>query len=518
MKISEQQIGDGFPKMVCYYPIVQSERSLALITRAERFLEIAGQFTKETFISWVEVVPTQIEINLKENLLRRDSRTKELYLNFSPELSAILREVHYLKLMQEPDIPEVVLKLDEKNELYQQYITNLNSTVTWYNKIKKTAKDVEFNLIANEVKDIDKMITVGEENLNWESEALWEYMIKLHTLVGNLQGHLQKCQNNLNEIKNILVPFARQPLFERKDGRKDTFLAIDERTEKLEKRKTDIKVATDRILQLLEENMNLFQMTDKQENEKWIQYIDHIDVVVESYLYQSVGCSLGYIIEHMDPGNNLPPLFESQLKLMEPDIVFIPSLDSSDPEGLKSLITGLINDAVETSAIVKRFSKIKTVSYKEEIEANQDIVDIKNDILSNIDKVIEESYEFCDNYQTYSYLWLDDREQYLDQFLTYGRQLNNEELDYLGMNDPLAPKPSPPKMEHFREQIDNFENLSNQVETIKEAEIFNNWFKVDVRPFKQALLNTIRKWGNMFKDHLVTTVTTSLCDLSNFIR
>uniref|UniRef100_A0A6P7G4P0 Dynein beta chain, ciliary-like n=1 Tax=Diabrotica virgifera virgifera TaxID=50390 RepID=A0A6P7G4P0_DIAVI len=389
------------------HPIVQSERSLALIARAERFLEIAGQFTKETFISWVEVVPTQIEINLKENLLRRDSRTKELYLNFSPELSAILREVHYLKLMEEPDIPEVVLKLDEKNELYQQYITNLNSTVTWYNKIKKTAKDVEFNLIANEVKDIDKMITVGEESLNWESEGKYY-----------------------------------------------------------------------------------------------------------SYFY----CSLGYIIEHMDPGNNLPPLFESQLKLMEPEIVFIPSLDSSDPEGLKSLITGLIDDAVETSAIVKRFSKIKTVSYKEEIESNQDIVDIKNDILSNIDKVIEESYEFCDNYQTYAYLWLDDREQYLDQFLTYGRQLNNEELDYLGMNDPLAPKPSPPKMEHFREQIDNFENLSNQVETIKEAEIFNNWFKVDVRPFKQALLNTIRKWGNMFKDHLVTTVTTSLCDLSNFIR
>ncbi|CAH1184540.1 unnamed protein product, partial [Phyllotreta striolata] len=500
------------------HPIVESQTGCDLIARAEKFLDIARSFTRQTFALWAEAAPAQIESNLKKNILRRDPRTKELFLNFSLELTAILREVHYLKLMEEPDIPEVVLKLAERNETFQQYTTNVSSTVTWYNKIKRTSKEVEFNLIEKDLVEIDKMITVGEEQLNWESEALWEYMIKLHMLVGNLQGRLQKCQVNLDEIKNILVPFARQPLFERKEGRKEACLALDERTEKLEKRKADIKVATGRILQLLEENMNLFQMTDKQEDEKWLHYIDYTDKIVSNYLYQSVGCSLGYINEHMEPSNNLPPLFESQLKLMEPNITFIPSLDTSDPDGLKSLITGLINDIIDTSAIVERFSKTTAGSYKEEIQANEDIVEIITDIMSNIDKVVEESYEFCDNYQSYAYLWLDDRDQYLHQFLNYGRQLTNDELEYLGMQDPMAPKPNPPKMEQFREQIDNFENLSNQVETIGETEIFHRWFKVDVRPFKQALLNTIRKWGNMFKDHLVTTVTSSLCDLSNFIR
>lgn len=47
---------------------------------------------------------------------------------------------------------------------------------------------------------------------------------------------------------------------------------------------------------------------------------------------------------------------------------------------------------------------------------------------------------------------------------------------------------------------------------------FYRWFKVDIKPFKHALLNTIRKWGNMFKEHLVNTVTNSLCNLSQFIR
>lgn len=42
--------------------------------------------------------------------------------------------------------------------------------------------------------------------------------------------------------------------------------------------------------------------------------------------------------------------------------------------------------------------------------------------------------------------------------------------------------------------------------------------QVDIRPFRQALLNTVRKWGNMYKEHLVNNVTSSLSDLANFIR
>lgn len=182
---------------------------------------------------------------------------------------------------------------------------------------------------------------------------------------------------------------------------------------------------------------------------------------------------MGYINEHMDASNNLGPLFESQLKLMEPDIVFIPSLEPSDSHGLKSLIISLITDIISTTATVERFAITDSISYKEEIESNQDIIDIKADILNNIDKVIEEAYEFCDHFQNYSYLWLDDREQYLDNFLTYSRQLSNEELEWLAINDPLAPKACQPKMEQFREQIDNFENLTTEVEKLEEEEIFH---------------------------------------------
>ncbi|CAH1986860.1 unnamed protein product [Acanthoscelides obtectus] len=439
-------------------------------------------------------------------------------MNFEPKLLAVLREIRYLKLTGQENISEDILKISEKDQILQKYISVLTATVTWYNTVKKSSREVEFHLIENDILKIDEMVQIGEKDLNWESTDIWTYLTDLHLLIGNLHNNLQKCQDNLQAIKNILVPFARHPLFERKDGKKDGFLDIQNKEEILNKRKTDLMNASVEVRRLLDENMQIFGMRDKQDDKKWIQYEDYIDDIVTNYLYQSVGCCLGYINEHMDPSNNLAPLFECQLELLEPNIVFTPSLDPNNPKGLRCFVKDLIDKITETIVVVDRFSKKKTIPYIDEIVSNRDIVDIKEDILKSIDKVIEEAYQFSENFDNYSYLWLDDRHEYLYEFLNYGRQLTAEELEYISLKDPLAPKPSPPRMEQFREQIDNFENIWSEVEKMKESEIFHNWYKLDVRPFKQALLNTIRKWGNMFKEHLVNTVTNSLSDLSQFIR
>ena len=34
------------------------------------------------------------------------------------------------------------------------------------------------------------------------------------------------------------------------------------------------------------------------------------------------------------------------------------------------------------------------------------------------------------------------------------------------------------------------------------TKVFNGWLQCDCRPFKQALLNTIKRWSFMFKRHL----------------
>lgn len=91
-------------------------------------------------------------------------------------------------------------------------------------------------------------------------------------------------------MRNLLIPFARQPLLERKDGKKDTVLCIEEREERINKRHADISNATDQISVLLNQNMKMFEMVDKQDSTKWINYVNYIDKIIVNYLYQSIGC------------------------------------------------------------------------------------------------------------------------------------------------------------------------------------------------------------------------------------
>ena len=42
---------------------------------------------------------------------------------------------------------------------------------------------------------------------------------------------------------------------------------------------------------------------------------------------------------------------------------------------------------------------------------------------------------------------------------------------------------------------------------LEQESILKTWFKIDSRPFLQALLNDIKKWSYMFKQHLIDHVT-----------
>ena len=53
------------------------------------------------------------------------------------------------------------------------------------------------------------------------------------------------------------------------------------------------------------------------------------------------------------------------------------------------------------------------------------------------------------------------------------------------------------------------------MDEIAGTEIIDVWFRVDARPFKQALLTTIKRWSHMFKQHLIDHVTNRWVILTN---
>lgn len=267
---------------------------------------------------------------------------------------------------------------------------------------------------------------------------------------------------------------------------------------------------------LLKENQGYFGMNET--DASWQEYVTFVEEIVLRNVLLMTGVSLGYIVEQMYPLNNLAPLFESRLELLDPSLVFVPSLDPNDPDGFNNLLSQLIDDIMRMSFLFKSLKKNERENYMAAIAENPDINDMRHEILEGVEKVVEDAAEFCNGFERYSYLWLDERDKCMEIFLEYGRFLDQDELDLIVMKDDAAPLPSQPTIEAFREQIDNYESLFAEIEKIAPFQVFNAWFQVDVRPFRQSLLNIVRKWGNMFKNHLVDRVTSSLIDLANFIR
>lgn len=59
--------------------------------------------------------------------------------------------------------------------------------------------------------------------------------------------------------------------------------------------------------------------------------------------------------------------------------------------------------------------------------------------------------EFRDSLEPYSYLYVDDRKEFMRQFLLYGHVLTTEEIEVYG--DDGVPE-SPPTLDNFKEQVD----------------------------------------------------------------
>ncbi|XP_055848919.1 dynein beta chain, ciliary isoform X2 [Episyrphus balteatus] len=500
------------------HPVTTTEEALAIIERYQQLMEKLATCKSSVFQEWSEQIPEQIEKNLENSLIARNPTNNMLILNFSPTLFSILREVHYLKQMEIEGIPEVATEFAEKNEIYRTYTLNLEKTIDWYNAIQLNSSPVELILIQKEVEQIDALVITGVEELVWNSENITEYLQRLREPVAALQNRMNHTQGNLTQIHHIMSAWAKVPLFERKDSKKDTVLCLDERSDRTTKRYAEIRAASKQIHELLEDNMIQFNMKDRQDDQMWIDYVSFVDNIVYENILKTVGVSVGYLAENIDIENGYAPLFESRLELVEPDLKFVPSLEPEDPHGFNSMLIELMRDILKMANLIQRLKKSDKKTYGELVSLNQDIIDMRREILNGVDKVMEEASEFCHRFERYSYLWLEDREECMSLFLEYGRVLDPDEVDMIMAKDPSAPEVTAPTIEAFREQIDNYESLFTEIEAISPFQVFNSWFQVDVRPFRQALLNTVCKWGNMFKEHLVDRVTNNLMDLSNFIR
>lgn len=131
---------------------------------------------------------------------------------------------------------------------------------------------------------------------------------------------------------------------------------------------------------------------------------------------------------------------------------------------------------------------------------------------------MEKAIDFIKDFDEYVFLWTTDRVIFLEHFLLYGRRLTPEEVEIQkDETNPRRLKESPPTIEQFQEKIIFYENLYHKVEAMPGEKILYEWLKIDVRPFRQVILNNICKWSLVFKNHLYNKVINTLEELDTFI-
>lgn len=136
-------------------------------------------------------------------------------------------------------------------------------------------------------------------------------------------------------------------------------------------------------------------------------------------------------------------------------------------------------------------------------------------LMDRVHTVMNKACDYRASFDSYAYLWVDDRQEFMRQFLIYGHVLTQEEIE--AHAEEGVPE-TPPTLDKFKDQINAYESIYEEVEKFDGANSFDLWFRVDSRRFKQALLNIIKRWSLMFKQHLIDHVTNSLNDLAAFIK
>lgn len=87
------------------------------------------------------------------------------------------------------------------------------------------------------------------------------------------------------------------------------------------------------------------------------------------------------------------------------------------------------------------------------MEDMADLADMRHLLMERVQGVMATCCEFRNSLEHYSYLYVDDRKEFMHQFLLYGHILSSQDAE--GDTDDNVSE-SPPSLDNFREQVDRW--------------------------------------------------------------
>ena len=92
-------------------------------------------------------------------------------------VEVLFTKIEFLKVrclkseFQFREFPKIAGELFEREATFRSFNNSLERTVQGYNRLKVHTQKVEYDLISNELKEIDDLLAKAEHGLNWNSEG-----------------------------------------------------------------------------------------------------------------------------------------------------------------------------------------------------------------------------------------------------------------------------------------------------------------------------------------------------------
>ncbi|KAM3184981.1 hypothetical protein ACTXT7_007293 [Hymenolepis weldensis] len=590
----------------------KSERADEVRENHAELISILSSFRNKKLQEFCDAAPEKCRINLKLPLLRRDSGTHLLAVNFESQLVEILYEVRYLLMLSgegtcthevpadfeknivtsiekiKEKLPQETIQLFEKSDPIRQARLKLNQIASAYNTIRQQCYAVEYPLISTKMADFENALSPAFDQMNWENYDS-EFIDNNLAVVSDLRIRVLSAQENLQKIRDLTSSWSNVPLYQGKEGKFDCLIPLKDQNLIKETRYREILNISAQVLHLVAENMYLYNADP--DSKEWLAYQEVMEDAILEGLTEAVRCSLAYLADHTDKTKNDLPIMQGSLLIEGTQLQFKPAMHDTQGESLMDLMDNLVQDITDQSRLIPLLSSHPTLpDINEEREGETQIISeadkapetksktssayndedegeigISENISTSTDKddssktfysrtsdveilktikeqkgfsqIVMQTPEIADlimkitdhvnaamraasEYQihleaNYAFYWVEDRREFIRQFCLYGRLLTREDFDDNG--NILAPE-HPPTLEQFREIILQYERVFEEVEKLEDTHVFDNWMRVDLKPFKIALLTEIRQWSDKFKNFLVDHVTDTLNGLSTFIH
>ena len=80
----------------------------------------------------------------------------------------------YLEIRESEKIPDSAAAIYQRYDTLWKFVTNLDTTVKLYNKVRTSVLEVEFPLIEGQLAEIDSKLQQAETSLNWNTDGMFD--------------------------------------------------------------------------------------------------------------------------------------------------------------------------------------------------------------------------------------------------------------------------------------------------------------------------------------------------------